>query len=182
MTIQQQLNSPSSTALPFLYFPPFYAWEILMTSFYDVTIVCSIILVGKPLCMHRQTANGHLHTCWHQHQLTVLTDSTKCRHFVSEPIFVPVTYIYICSVVVYRASMVDWPVEFISLLYIYIYIYIYIYMQCSGIQSIYDQLTRGVHFPPIYIYIYICSVAVFKASMIDWRGGFISLLYIYIHR
>ena len=29
-----------------------------MTSFYDVTIVCSIILVGKPLHMHRQTANG----------------------------------------------------------------------------------------------------------------------------
>ena len=27
-------------------------------SFYDITIVCSIILVGKPLHMHRQTADS----------------------------------------------------------------------------------------------------------------------------
>ena len=61
---------------------------------------------------------------------------------------------------------------------------------CSGIQGIYDQLTKGVHLSAIYIYIYIyiymvlwytrhlCSidrgsldlamgVAVFKASIID---------------
>ena len=36
-------------------------------------------------------------------------------------------------------------------------------MQFSGIQGIYDRLTRVVHLPPIYI----CSVAVFQASMID---------------
>ena len=40
---------------PLLYFPPFYAWEILVMSFYDITIVCSIILAGKPLCMHTWT-------------------------------------------------------------------------------------------------------------------------------
>ena len=45
MTIQQQPNSSSLTELPLLYFPPFYAREILVTLFYDVTIVCSIILV-----------------------------------------------------------------------------------------------------------------------------------------
>ena len=63
-------------------------------SFYDVTIVCSIILAGKPLHMCRQTANGCLHTCRHPCQLTTLTESMKCR-FISEPIFMPVTYIYI---------------------------------------------------------------------------------------
>ena len=95
MTTQQQPNSSSSTALPLLYFPPFYAWEILVTLFYDVTIVCSIILAGKPLHMHRWTADSRLHTCRHPCQLTILTEITKCRRFVSEPIFVPVTYIYI---------------------------------------------------------------------------------------
>ena len=40
---------------------------------------------------------------------------------------------------------------------------LYIHMQCSGIQGIYDQVDQGVHVPPIYI----CSVLVFKASMID---------------
>ena len=52
-------------------------------------------------------------------------------------------------------------------------------MECSGIQDIYDRLTRGVHLPTIYTYavirgvhflplsIYICSVAVYKASMIN---------------
>ena len=91
MTIRQQPNSPSSTALPFLYFPPFYAWEILVMSFYDVTIVCSIILAGKPLHMCRQTADGHLHTCWHPCQLTISNESTKCHCFISEPVFVSVT-------------------------------------------------------------------------------------------
>ena len=65
-----------------------------MTSPHDVMIVCSIILAGKPLCMHRQSAMVHL--CFHQHphQLTVLTESSECHRFVSEPVFVPVTYIY----------------------------------------------------------------------------------------
>ena len=56
----------------------------------DVTIVCSIILAGKPLHMHRRSANGCLHTCRHPRQLTILTESTECRRFVSEPIFMPV--------------------------------------------------------------------------------------------
>ena len=35
---------------------PFLAQEILMMSHSDVLIVCSIFLVGKPLCMHTGTA------------------------------------------------------------------------------------------------------------------------------
>ena len=31
----------------------------------------------------------------------------------------------------------------------------YIYKQCNGMQSLCDQLTRGVNLPSIYIYIYI---------------------------
>ena len=89
-TIQQQPNSSSSTELTLLYFPHFYAREILVTSFYDVTIVCSIILVGKPLHMHRQTTDSCLHICQHPCQLTVYTKSTKCHPFVSESVFVPV--------------------------------------------------------------------------------------------
>ena len=41
-------------------------------------------------------------------------------------------------------------------------------MECSSIIGIYDQLTRGVHLPPIYIYI--CSVVVCKASMLNRWG------------
>ena len=37
----------------------------------------------------------HLHICQHPHQLTIYTKSTNCCCFISEPIFVPVTYIYI---------------------------------------------------------------------------------------
>ena len=59
--------------------------------FNDITIVCSIILAGKPLHMCRQSADGRLHTCRHPHQLTILTESMKCHHFISEPIFMPVT-------------------------------------------------------------------------------------------
>ena len=40
---------------------------------------------------------------------------------------------------------------------------------CSGMQGIYTQLT-GETISLIYIYIYICSVAVCKACMIDWLG------------
>ena len=76
---------------PFLYFPPCYAREILVTSLNDVMIVCSVILAGKPLCMCRRSANGRLHTCRHPCQLTVLTESTECHHFISKPIFMPVT-------------------------------------------------------------------------------------------
>ena len=45
--------------------------------------------------MCRQSADGHLQTRWHPHQLTISTKSMKCHRFVSEPIFMPVTYIYI---------------------------------------------------------------------------------------
>ena len=39
-----------------LYFPSSIAWENLVTSSNDVTIICSINLVGKPLHMCRRTA------------------------------------------------------------------------------------------------------------------------------
>ena len=48
-------------------------------------------------------------------------------------------------------------------------------MQCSSMQGIYDQLTRGVHLPPLYIY----SVMVFKASVLDSLGGLSPFFYIY---
>ena len=59
-----------TTALRFmcallLYFPPTVAWEITVMSFYDVTIICSDLLVGKPLCMHRGDAIVHLNICQH---------------------------------------------------------------------------------------------------------------------
>ena len=63
-----------------------------MTSFYDIMIVCSIILAEKPLCMHRRTTNSCMNTHQHPCPLTALTKSMKCC-FVFEPIFVPVTYI-----------------------------------------------------------------------------------------
>ena len=65
-----------------------------MTSPCDVMIVCSIILVGKPLHMCRQSAMVRLHFCQHPCQLTILTVLTKsleCRRFISKLIFVPVT-------------------------------------------------------------------------------------------
>ena len=75
----------------------------------DVMIVCSIILAGKPLHMCRQSAMVRLCFCQHPRQLTILTESLECHCFVSEPIFVSVTYIYIyiCSVVVCKAPMVN---------------------------------------------------------------------------
>ena len=44
-------------------------------------------------------------------------------------------------------------------------------------QGLCDRLTMGVHLPSIYI----SSVVVCKASVIDWPGGFISLIYMYIY-
>ena len=40
-------------------------------------------------------------------------------------------------------------------------------MQCSGMQGIYDRLTRGVHLPSIYMHCTRSSVTVCKASMLD---------------
>ena len=62
-----------------------------MTSPHDVMIVCSIILAGKPLHMHRRSAVVRLHFCRCPCQLTVLTESSECRRFISKPVFMPVT-------------------------------------------------------------------------------------------
>ena len=52
-------------------------------------------------------------------------------------------------------------------------------MECSGIQDIYDQLTRGVHVPPLSLYIYIQCSGI--SGMYDQlTRGFISFLYIYV--
>ena len=70
-------------------------------------------------------------------------------------------------------------------------IYIYIYIQFSGIQSIYAQLTeeftsrsvcsgiQGIYdwLPRVGsspCYIYICSVVIYKVSMLNSQGGLIS--------
>ena len=65
---------PFYTSLPFMH------KKILVMSFYDVTIVCSIILVGKLLCMCRWTADGSSaylqastpinHLCWKYEMLS----------------------------------------------------------------------------------------------------------------
>ena len=62
-----------------------------MTSFNDVMNVCSTILAGKPLHIHRRTARVCLHTRWHPCQITVYYKSLESHHLFSEPIFVPVT-------------------------------------------------------------------------------------------
>ena len=51
-----------------IYFPHPIAREIIVMSFYDVMIICSTLLVGKPLCMCKGNAIIHLHICWHCHQ------------------------------------------------------------------------------------------------------------------
>ena len=66
-----------------------------MTSFNDVTIICSTILVGKPLHMHRRTAMVCLHTCQHPHQITIYYESLESHHLFSKTIFVPVTHVKI---------------------------------------------------------------------------------------
>ena len=47
---------------------PFTAWEIFVTSYHDVMIVCFNLLVGKPLHMHIGTAMVHLWICQCPHQ------------------------------------------------------------------------------------------------------------------
>ena len=48
-----------------IYFPPQIAQEIIVTLFYDVMIICSTLLAGKPLCMHKGNTIIGLHICWH---------------------------------------------------------------------------------------------------------------------
>ena len=66
---------------------PFLAQEILMTSHSDVIIVCSFFLVGKPLCMHTQTAIVHLqmHQCPRQNPLQLQKLQTLSSIFL--PLF-----------------------------------------------------------------------------------------------
>ena len=132
MTIQQQPNSSSSNALPLLYFPPFYTQEILVTSFYDVMIVCSIILAGKPLHMCTRTCqqlSAYLPASMPINRLYRMEHMYECHHFISVPIFMPVTYIYIEGRwVIPNLSSIEALHTTTLHPYIYIYIYIYIYL------------------------------------------------------
>ena len=62
-----------------------------MTSYHDITIVCSDLLVGKPLHMHNGTAMVRLHICWHPHQNPKYYKSSKPLCLFPNPIFMPVT-------------------------------------------------------------------------------------------
>ena len=65
---ETQMTAPGSSSLFLTYFPPQVVQEITVTSFYDVTIVCSTLLVGKPLHMCKWNAITHLHICQHHNQ------------------------------------------------------------------------------------------------------------------
>ena len=62
---ETQTTAPGSSLLFLIYFPPPIAQEITVMSFYDVTIICSTLSVGKPLHMHKGNAIICLHICWH---------------------------------------------------------------------------------------------------------------------
>ena len=61
---ETQMIAPRLELTFFIYFPPQIAQEITVTSFYDVTIICSTLSMGKPLCMCRGNAIICLHICW----------------------------------------------------------------------------------------------------------------------
>ena len=63
----------------------------------DITLRCHDSLLyhfgGKTIAHVQMICHGLSVLCRHPHQLTVLTESSECHHFVSEPVFMPVTYI-----------------------------------------------------------------------------------------
>ena len=65
---ETQMTAPKPKQALLIYFPPQIAWAIIVTSSSDVTIICSNLSAGKPLCMHKGNAIGHLHICWHHCQ------------------------------------------------------------------------------------------------------------------
>ena len=65
---ETQMTAPRLELAFLIYYPPPMAWEITMTSFDDVTIICSTFSVGKPLCMHRGNVTIRLHICRHHHR------------------------------------------------------------------------------------------------------------------
>ena len=60
-----QTTAPRFMGALLIYFPPPIAWEIIVTSFYDIMIICSTFSMGKPLCMCR--GNAIVHPCICQH-------------------------------------------------------------------------------------------------------------------
>ena len=75
-----------------IYFPPQRAWEIIVMSFYDIRIICSILLVGKPLHMHRGNAIvhlPHLPASPPESPVTIATSKPHCLFFNLN--FMPVT-------------------------------------------------------------------------------------------
>ena len=59
------MTAPRLVLAFLIYFPPPIAQEITVTSFYDVTIICSTFSMGKPLHMHGE--NAIIHLCIHRH-------------------------------------------------------------------------------------------------------------------
>ena len=62
---ETQMTAPCLSSLFLIYFPTQIAWEITVMSFYDVKIICSTLLVEKPLCMCK--GNDIIHMCICQH-------------------------------------------------------------------------------------------------------------------
>ena len=58
---------------------------------HDVMIICSVLPVGKPLCMCIGTTLVHLHICWHPCQNPKYYESSKSLCLFPYPIFMPVT-------------------------------------------------------------------------------------------
>ena len=65
---ETQTTATGLSSLFLIYFPPQIAWEITVMSFYDVMIICSTLLVGKPLHMCKGNTIICLHICWHHPQ------------------------------------------------------------------------------------------------------------------
>ena len=106
-----------------------------MMSNSDVTIVCSPILVGKPLCMYRRTAMVCLCICRHPHQITICYESTVKFSFSSSHFQ---THFHTCDIYIYIREMnPPWSIKHRGLAYcctLHIYIYITSVMVCQFLQ------------------------------------------------
>ena len=69
---ETQMTAPRLELTFLICFPLQIAWEITVTSFYDVIIICSTLSVGKPLLMCRGNAIICLHIFQHHYQNTQL--------------------------------------------------------------------------------------------------------------
>ena len=71
----------------------------LMTSYNDVTIICSFILAGKPLHMCGRTTIVCLHICWHPCQIYQILQRFQTSSSLFQTLFCACDiyiYIYMC--------------------------------------------------------------------------------------